>query len=397
MTFPARAAALMAVSALLVACGGSDPAASVSPQPGSEPETVGCELPEGPVVVAGIGRANMPGVAITPALGASIAHARDIAQRLTVIDSDSRPSELGVVEFAIPKADSERYVEEQLRQRTERAQRGILTARPNDPEADPLGALNMAADYVMGSGTIVLIDSGLSTHGILDHREEGMLLADPNDVAIALKQGGHLPDLSEKALLFVGLGRTAQPQSALDEASAKRVVAQWQAIAAASDAACVFIDETPLSGDPAGGLPEVSEIDVPETALPPFDVPEPPEDFALGQDTLPFLPDSDEFVDPVQAREVLAPLADYLAQSGRSVRLEGSTATGGSEEYQDQLSRDRAQAVADVLVGLGVEESRIEVVGLGAKHPEREEDLDENGDLRPGPAAKNRAVFVKIS
>lgn len=50
-----------------------------------------------------------------------------------------------------------------------------------------------------------------------------------------------------------------------------------------------------------------------------------------------------------------------------------------------------------MLVYLGVDETSIEVRGLGAKHPERVGDLGENGEVLPGLAEKNRAVLFKIT
>ena len=53
----------------------------------------------------------------------------------------------------------------------------------------------------------------------------------------------------------------------------------------------------------------------------------------------------------------------------RVVRIEGYTDSTGGEQENLKLSRDRAQAVADVLVDLGIDDKRIQVEGYGDQYP----------------------------
>lgn len=53
----------------------------------------------------------------------------------------------------------------------------------------------------------------------------------------------------------------------------------------------------------------------------------------------------------------------------RVVRIEGYTDSTGDKQENLELSKDRAQAVADVLVDLGINEKRIEVQGYGDEFP----------------------------
>jgi OOP family OmpA-OmpF porin len=52
-----------------------------------------------------------------------------------------------------------------------------------------------------------------------------------------------------------------------------------------------------------------------------------------------------------------------------AVAVEGYSDAKGSEIYNQKLSLRRARAVRDYLVGLGVDDGRILVVGKGASHP----------------------------
>ncbi|WP_038616863.1 OmpA family protein [Pseudomonas alkylphenolica] len=74
----------------------------------------------------------------------------------------------------------------------------------------------------------------------------------------------------------------------------------------------------------------------------------------------------------------------------RVVRIEGYTDSTGAAEDNLKLSRDRAQAVADMLVDLGVDEKRIQVEGYGDQYP-----VEANASERG--RAQNRRVEIVFS
>ncbi|MDH0648827.1 OmpA family protein [Pseudomonas sp. GD03858] len=74
----------------------------------------------------------------------------------------------------------------------------------------------------------------------------------------------------------------------------------------------------------------------------------------------------------------------------RVVRIEGYTDSTGAPDDNLKLSRDRAQAVADMLVDLGVNEKRIQVEGYGDQYP-----VEANASERG--RAQNRRVEIVFS
>jgi outer membrane protein OmpA-like peptidoglycan-associated protein len=69
-------------------------------------------------------------------------------------------------------------------------------------------------------------------------------------------------------------------------------------------------------------------------------------------------------------RTKLRELADILARYPRTtVTITGNTDSRGSDELNDRLSKERAQAVADELVANGVNPARIATFGAGASNP----------------------------
>jgi outer membrane protein OmpA-like peptidoglycan-associated protein len=63
-------------------------------------------------------------------------------------------------------------------------------------------------------------------------------------------------------------------------------------------------------------------------------------------------------------------IAQFMQENpGTKVIVEGHTDNTGSEEYNEELSQRRAQAVADALAERGVDPSRVQAVGRGEAYP----------------------------
>ncbi len=382
-------AALTCGSLVLAACGHSSEAAA--------PSALGCQLPNGPVAFAVGGRANTPAVSGTPVLSAVAQAASANEARVTLLDTGGHPAALGTFDLElVGKNRPARKKEVKRNASMLAASLGQVAA--TSPEANPLEALNRAADSVRSAlgdtqgGAIVLVDSGLQTTGALDYTQEGMLAADPQDIAKVLSGGGQLPDLSGMTVYLVGIGQTVAPQESLDAGARRNVQAQWRAIVEGAGATCVDFDNTPRSAAQAAGLPAVTAIPLPKltTRIP---TPEKP---VFLRDEVRFKSNSAEYDDPQRAAEALTPIADWMKQSGSSVTLTGTTATDGTKEGRKRLSIERAEAVKASLVSLGAEASRITTKGVGTNHPSHVDDLGPNGKLDPGRAAQNRLVVVSV-
>lgn len=71
------------------------------------------------------------------------------------------------------------------------------------------------------------------------------------------------------------------------------------------------------------------------------------------------------------------------------VRIEGHTDADGTEEYNKNLSQNRADSVKEFLVKAGIDESRLEAVGYGEEKPIADNDTKEGKE-------KNRRVEFNI-
>lgn len=89
-------------------------------------------------------------------------------------------------------------------------------------------------------------------------------------------------------------------------------------------------------------------------------------------------------------QERLAPLAEYLMQNpDRRVIVEGHTDATGSADYNQDLSRRRAEAVQNYLVSRGIDPQRIETVGRGQQVPVAD-------NSTPAGRLQNRRIEVTI-
>lgn len=92
-----------------------------------------------------------------------------------------------------------------------------------------------------------------------------------------------------------------------------------------------------------------------------------------------------------QMREVLDRVAQSMIQYPNSlIDVMGHTDSTGSDSYNLDLSRRRAEAVTNFLVSRGVARSRIESIGYGEQYPIADNTTEEG-------RARNRRVEIRIT
>jgi outer membrane protein OmpA-like peptidoglycan-associated protein len=270
----------------------------------------------------------------------------------------------------------------------------LAAAAATTPETDLLTGLALGARSIAdadGAHTIVVVDSGLSTVAPVDFTQPGMLDADPAELVASLQAAGELPDLSGDDVVFEGLGDTTAPQASVTGGQRKKLIAIWTGIATAAGAASVDIEQSPLTGNSAAGLPDVTVVSLPPVMRCTAGT------VTLAGGDVAFQPDSAVFLDRTAASDVVRPIAQQLIDGGITATVTGMTARVGDADGQRQLSEQRAQAVADLLIGLGVPADRLAVIGLGSDFPGYVQDHDAAGNLVPAAAVANRKVEISFA
>ena len=349
--------------------------------------------PGGPVTLAVGARANSPAPVLPPAIVDLMREAAKQSHTISLVRVDGSPTVAFQGTFRTDAANDVARQSE-LEAFVKQTQDRIGKTQPKTPEADVLAALNEAARITPEGGTVVLLDSGLQTTGQIRFQDQGTFGADPNEVVDYLGKRGLMPKLVGRSVVLVGIGNTAEPQTALDPSSRTKVTGLWQTIVSKADASCVEVLDTAASRTSVSTDVPVTAVAVP--MVPPF---QPCGETVLRDgDTVGFLPDQAVFREPAAARKTLQDLATLVINGRQLVELIGTTAKAGSSEaYRIQLSNRRAEAVKSVLVELGVPGDRTTTRGVGATWPDRVNDIAPDGSLIPTAAALNRSVIVRLS
>jgi outer membrane protein OmpA-like peptidoglycan-associated protein len=383
-------------AAVLTGCGGGSDSSGTGSS--SLPP---CLAPGQPVAIAVGARSNSPNPDYTPSVLAALQSAINAHKAITIIRLDGDPKILFSRAYTGVGANS------QTRQANYNnyisAVNAILynsSAQVPDikaqvPQADVLKALQIAASAVPPRGNVIVLDSGLQTTAPLNFAD-GLLGDDPQTIVSFLRTGRELPtDLAGRHVDFEGLGWTAAPQPNLDTKYQGRVAQVWQDIATAAGASCAYADLLANTSDSVPGRPAVTVVQPPP---PPPQSPRPCSVIPLNDtNNVGFVVGTTTFVHPSEARATLQRLATLMQSAGESVTLTGATSSEGTEASNDQLSLERAQAIRDVLVQLGIPASRITTYGVGSHLPGRLNDIGPNGQLLVGPAIQNRKVVAKLT
>ncbi|MFY1659708.1 OmpA family protein [Micromonospora sp. WMMD1274] len=363
MRFSALLSSTMVIgvtAALLVGCGGDDNGgggggggATAAPCPTS--------ARNGLAVAVGA-RANSPAPKLPPVIATYL---QDIPREkgYTIVRVDGAPSIVCADVFS-SNAKSDVVLAAERRAFGQRAVNQMRATVAREAEADPLSALRLAASAAGPGGTVVLVDSGLQTKAPLDFRAPGTLFMPPGEIVRQLrKEPGQLPDLTGRHVVLSGIGYTARPQKSLGGLQ-RRLVEIWKAIASAGGAETVEVVEGPNTDPSVSKAPKVSAVSIPE--------PDPvspscdssldfPDGGAVG-----FEPEKATFRDQGRARATLSTVADWLRSTPSArVMAVGTIAHHGANVKNGGLAMERARAVADTLVDLGVASSRVTARGAG--------------------------------
>ncbi|MFM8457049.1 MAG: OmpA family protein, partial [Ignavibacteria bacterium] len=101
--------------------------------------------------------------------------------------------------------------------------------------------------------------------------------------------------------------------------------------------------------------------------------------------------DHDKWDIKQESVEELNKLKSYLTKNpDLCVRLDAHTDSNGSNEYNKELSRKRAQSVVDYLIGNGIDPTRLSAQGFGEEYPVSTNDTPE------GREENRRVEFTKM-
>lgn len=319
-----------------------------------------------------------------------------------------------------------------------------LTIPADDTEVDTLDSLRVAANELnsaeatMGKEIkkeIIIYDTGLCTSGALNFlntdyfrfvkcgvkiQQDAEIKEEVDRFINHLYEQAEIPDLDGVMVTWYGLGNVDLPQPPLSNLDivnlqyiwgeilrkAKAVPSQaggsdsdygiFVSINADSSLACeqtvtpvifwegvgeIVNDETSPEAED-----EITSLGYENTAYE-----EPPK---FTEEKLGFQPESAEFYSEEEAQNILRPYASNLINyPAMQVLLVGTTADPNRNGGGKELSLERAQAVKDTFVSLGVPADRIDIIGKGATSPWYKDEWA-SGEFDRSIAKENRAVYI---
>ena len=284
-------------------------------------------------------------------------------------------------------------------------------------ECDLYSAILLAAKELNESGfsdrRLVIIHSGLSTSGYIDFTKEydnkkTLFDALPQTLVDQLREHDLLAPLEGVDITFVNFAQVSDEQEPLSDECFVKFKSFWEDFLKECGAANVHFDNNKSAKKNGYDnlalpdnlvLPSVTTVKFPEdTDIIHFKGSKIVEDNKDAQgNSVKFKPESAEFKDPVSAEKVIKAIAnDILNDKSNPEIIVGATTASWGDGDGISLSLERAQAVKDVLVKSGVDESKIICVGIG-RNPnfsQHVEDLNKKGKFVEEKGKLNRCVYI---
>ena len=272
-----------------------------------------------------------------------------------------------------------------------------------EPECDLLAALRLAGRAAQpteeGRNVLIVFSNGINTMHPLDMSQTVIQNMDIERVVQELVGQMALPDLSAYSeVKFLQIGETSAPQDPLTPADTNVLKEFWRAVCVASGLSeeQISFPDMPSTSTVVtlGDLPPIKTVTVLQPASA---ISENMVNVSFNDQTVAFIPDQAELMNPQDAQSALLPTAEALkANPSMTVLIVGQTATTVDQESSLSLSRERANTITELLIEMGVPANQLQAIGLGceSQNPLHCPDTAEDGSLLEEQAQKNRIVSV---
>ncbi len=300
---------------------------------------------------------------------------------IAVVNADGKPEIVHAASYDLEdkyKSASKEKLDMDARSKATNIILSMQSIMADDPEVDYLESLRLAVRTLSslegyGSKTIVLMGTGLSTTGVMNF-SNNLISAEPEMVINLLNEKSEIPDFKGITVYSQQLGDVAAPQQELTSAQRIKLEKIYGGIVETGGGIFVYNEIIANPVDDTKQYPSVTPVKLPSDAPISFEevVFEEENIFEepvfLTEEKIGFVADKDILLNPTEASETLRPVAEYLASHPSiSIVLAGTTAGDSDSDFTMTLSKQRAEAVKDALIDLGVSADRIITLGLGSE------------------------------
>lgn len=300
---------------------------------------------------------------------------------IAVVNTDGKPEIVHAASYDLEdkyKSASKEKLDMDARSKATNIILSMQSIMADDPEVDYLESLRLAVRTLSSlegydSKTIVLMGTGLSTTGVMNF-SNNLISAEPEMVINLLNEKSEIPDFTGITVYSQQLGDVAAPQQELTSAQRIKLEKIYGGIVETGGGNFVYNEIIANPVDDTKQYPSVTPVKLPsdtpisfeEVAFEKENIFEEP--VFLTEEKIGFVADKDVFLNPSESSETLRPVAEYLASHPSiSIVLAGTTAGDSDSDFTMTLSKQRAEAVKDALIQLGVSADRIITLGLGSE------------------------------
>lgn len=300
---------------------------------------------------------------------------------IAVVNADGKPEIVHAASYDLEdkyKSASKEKLDMDARSKATNIILSMQSIMADDPEVDYLESLRLAVRTLSSlegydSKTIVLMGTGLSTTGVMNF-SNNLISAEPEMVINLLNEKSEIPDFTGITVYSQQLGDVAAPQQELTSAQRIKLEKIYGGIVETGGGNFVYNEIIANPVDDTKQYPSVTPVKLPsdtpisfeKVAFEKENIFEEP--VFLTEEKIGFVADKDVFLNPSESSETLRPVAEYLASHPSiSIVLAGTTAGDSDSDFTMTLSKQRAEAVKDALIQLGVSADRIITLGLGSE------------------------------
>jgi flagellar motor protein MotB len=348
------------------------------------------------IIIQNTANSKIPNLA-SPELEKMITEATSSDGFISVVNLDGNPQLVNEWLIKLPQSGlSKSQLDKIAVQQAQGVLSSLATVKAKSDEINIISAIQIAErsleDSPKGSSKrIIIFSTGLSTSGILAFEKSDFIDSSSDAVANYLSQQQAIPNLQKIQIEWYNLGDNASPQVALSGAQKSNLKQIWTKIIELGGGQVTFSDTLPGADAPAKDYPTVSTVSLLNTPTATFDGKGP---VAFTDKNIRFIGNSADYVDPTAAKAALTPIVDFMELNPNfNAFLVGTTASG-NKAFCEQLSSERANAVKNTLIALGIPANRIKTLGVGYSNIWHVPDTNPDGTLNEVVAAQNRAVIL---
>jgi outer membrane protein OmpA-like peptidoglycan-associated protein len=257
----------------------------------------------------------------------------------------------------------------------------ISELKPGENGADYLEAIKKSERWISGDHSIVYVfGSGLSDNGSLNFADNNELFEmDPNSISNMLieKKEISADEMKGATVVWYGAGEVTYPPQVYLKEKMKHQVEDVYTNVLKAMGADIDSDSDSFKSIDSTDSYNFEKTVKPVSFLMAVDIWGEDDTVEITEDQITFIYGEAKFKDPEQAINVLTPFADYLKENRDSrISITGYESLSGEKKPKSELAQERADAVRDKLVEMGVKEDQVDTDNKGTGDSTRDNPKD---------------------